>query len=224
MIRLSPTAVLKHETCPYQYLLEEVLRIRPAHRAANLVFGTVLHRTVEDWLRAADGAAPDPVAVFDRDWAAARERRWGRVFGDSIAGVPDRHRACPDQGLRNRLADLPTAAGGRYRRHAAAGAQAGSPARPRLVYVGRTDLLTFTSDGELECLDSNPITPTDLGLAGRRRPAHRLPVVAGRPCRAMGITPVERLGLLELVKRKVPTRTGKGPKSSRRSRCPVTDR
>ena len=80
MIRLSPTAVLKYETCPYQYLLEEVLRIRPAHRAANLVFGTVLHRTVEDWLRGdLTGAAPDrrgPNAQGIRDFCGGFPLGW----------------------------------------------------------------------------------------------------------------------------------------------------
>ena len=165
MIRLSPTAVLKYETCPYQYLLEEVLRIRPAHRAANLVFGTVLHRTVEDWLRGElTGAAPDPIARFDRDWAVARDAG-GIEY--SATQSPECLTATGRALITGFATAWPT-----FQRLLAVDGQ-GTPLLelklevrlgPRLTFVGRTDLLTFNRDGELECLDlKTPSTPTDPG-------------------------------------------------------------
>lgn len=50
-MRLSPTAVLQYEACPYQYYLNHVLGLRPRHKAANLVFGGVVHQVIETWLR-----------------------------------------------------------------------------------------------------------------------------------------------------------------------------
>lgn len=213
MIRLSPTAVLKYETCPYQYLLEEVLRIRPAHRAANLVFGTVLHRTVEDWLRGdLTGAAPDPVAVFDRDWAAARNA--GGVEY-SATQSPESLTATGRALIKGFATAWPT-----FQRLLAVGTD-GTPLLelklevqlgPRLVYVGRTDLLTFNRDGELECLDlKTPSTPTDLGWLANADQLTGYQLLLDAHAERWGLPPVERLGLLELVKRKVPTRTGKGP-------------
>ena len=72
-MRLSPTSVLKYETCPQQYYLEEVLRIRPVHTAANLVFGRVVHRVVEQALRQMFAGQPfDAGAQFATDWHTAR--------------------------------------------------------------------------------------------------------------------------------------------------------
>lgn len=220
MIRLSPTAVLKYETCPYQYLLEEVLRIRPAHRAAPLVFGSVMHRTVEDWLRGElTGAVPDPVAGFDRHWAAAREAggieyaatqspesltATGRALITGFATawpIFQRLLAVDDQGAPLLELKLEVQLG------------------PRLVFVGRIDLLTFTADGELECLDlKTPSTPTDPDWLVSADPLTGYQLLLDAHAERWALPLVEHLGLLELIKRKVPTKTGKGPEV----RAPIT--
>ena len=220
MIRLSPTAVLKYETCPYQYLLEEVLRIRPTHRAANLVFGSVMHRTVEDWLRGElTGAVPDPIACFDREWATARDAGGIEYAAtQSPASLTATGRAL----ITGFATAWPT-----FQRLLAVDEQ-GAPLLelkldvqlgPRLVFVGRIDLLTFTSDGELECLDlKTPSTPTnpDWLLNADQLTGYQLLLDAYTE--RLGLPPIKRLGLLELIKRKVPTQTGKGPEV----RAPIT--
>ncbi len=220
MIRLSPTAVLKYECCPYQYLLEAVLRIRPAHRAANLVFGTVLHRTVEDWLRGElTGAAPDPIALFDRDWAVARDAG-GIEY--SATQSPESLTATGRALITGFATAWPT-----FQRLLAVDGQ-GTPLLevklevrlgPQLTFVGRTDLLTFNRDGELECLDlKTPSTPTDPDWLVSADQLTGYQLLLDAHAERLGLPPVERLGLLELVKRKVPTRTGKGPEV----RAPIT--
>ncbi|HMR03905.1 MAG TPA: PD-(D/E)XK nuclease family protein, partial [Candidatus Competibacter phosphatis] len=231
MIRLSPTAVLKYENCPYQYLLEEVLRIRPVHKAANLVVGKVLHRTVEDWLRGElTGAAPDPVASFDREWTAAR----------NAGGVEYAATQSPESltATGRALASGFASAWPTFQRLLAVDGQ-GAPLLelklevqlgPRLVYVGRSDLLTFTSEGELECLDlKTPSTPTDPEWLVRADQITGYQLLLDAHAERLGLPPVERLGLLELVKRKMPTKTGKGPEVlapitvPRRSATEMTD-
>ena len=212
MIRLSPTAVLKYENCPQQYFLEEVLRIRPAHRAANLVFGRVVHRTVENWLRSElTGTAPDPVTVFDRDWAAAR----------NAGGVEYSATQSPESLTATGRALITgfATAWPAFQRLLAVDSQGPLlelklevQMGPRLVYVGRTDLLTFNLEGELECLDlKTPSTPTNPDWLVNADQLTGYQLLLDAHGERLGLPPVEHLGLLELVKRKVPTKTGKGP-------------
>ena len=64
----------------------------------------------------------------------------------------------------------------------------------------------------MECLDlKTPSTPTDLGWLANADQLTGYQLLLDAHAERWGLPPVERLGLLELVKRKVPTRTGKGP-------------
>ena len=130
-----------------------------AHRAANrLRHGAAPHRRrlVAGELT---GAAPDPVAVFDRDWAAARN-----AGGVEYAATqsPESLTATGRALITGFATAWPT-----FQRLLAVGTD-GTPLLelklevqlgPRLVYVGRSDLLTFNRDGELECLDLKTPAP-----------------------------------------------------------------
>ena len=213
MLRLSPTAVLKYECCPYQYYLEEIRGIRPFHKAANLVFGTVIHRTVEEWLRGGlTGVAPDPVLHFDRLWQAARNAG-GIAY--SATQSPESLTAT-GQSLATGFAQ----AWPGFQRLLAVDAQ-GTPLleqklavmlEAEVLFVGKTDLLTLNAAGALECLDlKTPSAPTDPEWLATADQLIGYQVLLDAHAERLGLPPVERLGLLELVKRKVPTKTGKGP-------------
>ncbi len=211
-MRLSATSVLKYETCPQQYYLEEVLRIRSAHQAANLVFGGVMHGVVEAWLRGwLQGQILDPVARFDRDWQTAREAgeieyastqspeslaETGRALAvrfaaawpgfDRLPALDERGEPLIERKLEARLG-------------------------PDLVYVGKPDLVAVDADGRLACLDlKTPSAPTDPDWLESADQLTGYQWLLDAHADRLGIPPVERLGLLELVKRKV-TPKGKGP-------------
>ncbi len=214
MIRLSPTAVLKYENCPYQYYLEEVRRIRPIHKAANLAFGIVIHRTLEAWLR--DnllGASTDPLLRFEQHWEAVRNA--GGVEY-SATQSPESLTATGRALVAGFAAAWPTF--GRLLAVSADGiplleCKLEVPIASQVLYVGKTDLLAFNADdGGLECLDmKTPSTPTDPDWLIQADQMIGYQILLDENAERLGLPPVERLGLLELVKRKVPTRTGKGP-------------
>ena len=212
-MRLSPTAVLKYETCPQQYYLDEVVRVRPMHKAANLVFGGVVHQVIETWLRGwLCGPAPDAGALFDTAWQTARDAggidysttqspegltATGRALATGFAA------AWPGFGL------LPALDG------------AGEPVlerklelqiTPGLVFVGKPDLVVLDADGALSCLDlKTPSSPTDPAWLTGADQLTGYQLLLDAHAERLALPPVARLGLVELVKRKVATKTGKGP-------------
>ena len=85
------------------------------------------------------------------------------------------------------------------------------PLAPGLVYVGKPDLVAFGPEGSLECLDfktPSTLTDPDWLVVADQLTGYQLLLDAHAD--RLGLPPVERLGLLELVKRKV-TPKGKGP-------------
>ena len=162
-MRLSPTSVLKYETCPQQYYLEEVLRIRPVHTAANLVFGRVVHRVVEQALRQMFAGQPfDAGAQFATDWHTARAQG-GIAY--SATQSPESLTATGEALVTQFMTRWPTLGG--------------FPALDRknqpllemklevsvtagLTYVGRFDLVAQQATGVLAALDvKTPSSATD---------------------------------------------------------------
>jgi len=211
-MRLSPTAVLKYETCPHQYFLEEVLRIRPVHKAANLVFGGVVHRVVEETFRHTLLGQPfDAVVLFQQSWQAARE---AGGIGYSATQSPES------------LTETGAALVGQFAREwrewgwwPALDGQ-NQPLIERkfhveltagLVYVGKCDLLALNGDGILACLDlKTPSSATDPDWLATADQLTGYQLLLDAHAGALEIPPIQRLGLIELIKRKV-TKTGKGP-------------
>ena len=211
-MRLSPTAVLKYETCPRQYYFAEGLRIRSVHPAANLVFGRVVHQAIEAWLRGwLNGRVPDVGARFDRDWTSARAAggidyaatqspeslaATGRALVEQFAAAWPGFGLWPaldgdGEPLLERQLEIPLGSG--------------------LTYVGRFDLAVVDAGGALVCLDvktsSGLIDPDWLAGAD---PLTGYQLLLDAHAERLGLPPVGRLGLLELIKRKV-TPKGKGP-------------
>lgn len=212
MIRLSPTSVLKYEACPQQYFLEEVLRVKPLHKPANLVFGGVVHAVVEAWLRSwLHGQRLDAGALFDERWRAA-----GAAGGISYSSTQSPE-SLAETG-RALMAAWP-AAWSSWDRQVVDDGQ-GQPLIERklevqvadqVTWVGKPDVITRDAQGRLECLDvKTPSTPTDPGWLVVADQLTGYQVLLDAHASRLGVAPVARLGLIELVKRKV-TSKGKGP-------------
>src|SRR5881396_1528978 len=61
---LSHSRINRYLTCPEQYRLYYVEKLRPRIESAGLVFGVVVHAAIADLFRTSE----DPVGHFERDW------------------------------------------------------------------------------------------------------------------------------------------------------------
>ena len=65
----SFTRIQKYLTCPEQYRLYYVERLRARQESASLVFGATVHLALAELFR----RGLDPVETFDKEWQAIRE-------------------------------------------------------------------------------------------------------------------------------------------------------
>jgi len=61
---LSHSRIQKYLTCPEQYRLHYLERLRPRHESANLVFGATVHLALAEFFR----SGKDPSGVFAEEW------------------------------------------------------------------------------------------------------------------------------------------------------------
>ena len=66
---LSHSRISRYLTCPEQYRLYYIERLRPRIDSASLVFGTVMHVAIADLFRTGE----DPVEHFRRDWQTLKD-------------------------------------------------------------------------------------------------------------------------------------------------------
>src|SRR5437867_6074343 len=66
---LSHSRINRYLTCPEQYRLYYVEKLRPRIESAGLVFGVVIHAAIADLFRTGE----DPVEHFERDWQKDRK-------------------------------------------------------------------------------------------------------------------------------------------------------
>ena len=66
---LSHSRINRYLTCPEQYRLYYVEKLRPRIESAGLVFGVVIHAAIADLFRTGE----DPVEHFERDWQNLKE-------------------------------------------------------------------------------------------------------------------------------------------------------
>src|SRR5205814_3992058 len=66
---LSHSRVNRYLTCPEQYRLYYVERLRPRIESAGLVFGALIHVAIADLFRTGE----DPVEHFKRDWQNVKD-------------------------------------------------------------------------------------------------------------------------------------------------------
>lgn len=86
---LSHSRIQKYLTCPEQYRLYYLERLRPKTESANLVFGALLHLALAEFFR----TQADPIPVFQREWGAVQavELRYsGRDTWESLGGKGER--------------------------------------------------------------------------------------------------------------------------------------
>jgi PD-(D/E)XK nuclease superfamily len=66
---LSHSRLQKYITCPEQYRLYYLERLRPKHEAAARVFGAVMHLALAEYFR----REQDPLATFAQEWGTCQK-------------------------------------------------------------------------------------------------------------------------------------------------------
>src|SRR5690349_11342023 len=66
---LSYSRINRYLTCPEQYRLYYVEKLRPKVEAAGLVFGALIHVALADLFR----SGVDPIDTFERTWESLKE-------------------------------------------------------------------------------------------------------------------------------------------------------
>jgi len=210
-MKLTPSAILKYLDCPRAYYHQYVERLRPQVQSSNLHFGTCVHTAITAWLT---GQTDDPAAVFTDCWWEITETipleygsQWtpeslaetGKILTRQFPAVWREAGIFPildEEGqpvLERRLEIRLT---------------------PDFVLSGQPDLIGMTLEGEVVVLDFKTASnPAPEGFARMSDQLAAYQVIVEAHAIALGIQCVDRLGFLELIKRKVPNgkKNGKGP-------------
>jgi len=212
-MRISPSASLKFDDCPYAYKLQYIDGYRSDVVSCNLVFGTVMHSTVEEYLivLTRTGIEPEMMTIFDEKWTDARSSQTieygANMDGDALKDIglelcnqfPEAWR---NTGLMVLIDDD------------------GKPLLESKLIVKKgaitlsmkLDALCMNSDGEIVVLDfKTPRSPStkSMAIASDQLTAYQIGVES--IAKKLGIHKVHKLGFMELIKNKVGTPRGRGP-------------
>jgi len=210
-MRISPSASLKFDDCPHAYKLQYVDGYRSEAASCNLVFGTVMHSTIEEYLieLTKSGKESDMMAIFDEKWTDARSSQTieygANMDGDAMKDIgielcnqfPEAWR---NSGLMVLIDDD------------------GKPLLELKLVVKKgaitlsmkLDALCMNSDGEIVVIDfKTPSSPStrSMAIASDQLTAYQIGVES--IAKKLGIHKVHKLGFMELIKNKVST-TGRG--------------
>ena len=128
---LSHSRINRYLTCPEQYRLYYVEKLRPRIESAGLVFGVVIHAAIADLFRSGD----DPVELFRRDWQNLKDVQLRYKKREVVRRFWGERREAARQISRRGSSQNP--AGVRHRAQVRAAGQSGRarrgprPARPR---------------------------------------------------------------------------------------------
>ena len=210
-MKLTPSAILKYLDCPRAYYHQYVERLRPQVQSSNLHFGQAIHSAIHAWLT---GVSDDPADYFARCWQETTEAvsldynsQWtpeslletGKALAGQFPVVWQEAGIFPildEEGqpvLERRFEVRLT---------------------PEFVLSGQPDLIGMTLEGEVVVLDFKTASnPAPEGFARMSDQLLAYQVIVEAHAVPLGISRVDRLGFLELIKRKVPNgkKNGKGP-------------
>ena len=212
-IRLRPSTVLKFDECPSQYYFSEVEKLRSKATSANLPFGTAVHEAMTGYILATVSGKPfDPVAVFESYWDHAIENEtleFSSIWDeDSMRQTGKRLvEQFPEIWDNSGLSPLIDSKGPVVERRFE------TTIRPGVVLTGQPDVVAVNSDAEVIALDlkttASEYDPIFL-LASEQLTAYQ--VLLDAHSDELGIEGVDRLGFVELLKKKIPkTSRGTGP-------------
>lgn len=213
-LSLSFSALNKYEICPRQYALHYVEGWRTDVTPANLVFGGLTHEPLAEFIIGhAKGCKVDPLALFQHKWD---EKMAAVEMEFSSTQSPESLRATGSELTRQFPA---------FWEQSGLTALIGPDGEPLVEkkltmqiapgvrFRGFLDVIAVTAEGEIAIIDlktSLTQAPESTLLIGEQLTDYQALVDANQE--RLGIEGVEKLGFIELLKRKVPkTNRGKGP-------------
>jgi len=210
-MKLRPSHINKYDDCPRAYYLQYVLGLKSIATSANLIFGTVVHSAITQWLTAlAKGQDFDLVAAFTHDWTVAREKTViaynSLVNGDDLAATGQALvSAFPQVWREAQLVPLITEDGPIIERTFEAHLGGG------LILTGTPDIVAMNLMGEVVVVDAKtPSNPSQAGFEDKAEQLTAYQILLEANRQSLRIDNVAGAGFMELVKRKV-TPKGKGP-------------
>jgi len=213
-MKLTPTGLLTYEDCPRKYWYTAIARVRTRQTAANLVFGEVIHTVIATALRQPRLPSPEEVTEwFDQYWEnaiASQEVEYSTT--QSPASLAATGRALATQWAETwphwELTPLVDEQGEPLIER-----RLRTALTPALTLSGTPDLIAMDGQGRIVIVDFK--TPaqacdTDFPAVADQLTAYQL--LVENHAEALGISRIDRLGFVELIKRKVPSNNrGKGP-------------
>lgn len=213
-IFLRPSQIVKGDECPYAMYLQYIAKIKPQVASANLVFGTIVHEAIAKYLAAMmAGVNFDPEKHFRFKWKEACETQainYNASFGPSDLEATGA-RLCalfPEAWGQSGLVPLVDDEGPVLERKFEV------EILPGVVLFGTPDVVAMDSNtGEIVVPDfKTPASPApeEFFLVADQLTAYQILVEAHKD--KLGIDQVDRLGYMELLKKKIPkTSRGTGP-------------
>ena len=205
---LRPSSILKYLDCGRSYYYQYIARFMPQVESANLGFGTAIHAAIYAWLT---GATDDIANAFTLIWRETTETvaldyntQWSpeALEATGKALVEQFVPAWQESGIMPLLDEegkpiLET--------------RLEAVLSPGVKLSGTLDLLGLTREAEVVVLDfktaSSPAPESFAKMSDQLGLYQILVDVNGE---SLGINQVDRLGFMELIKRKVPNGNGKG--------------
>lgn len=212
-MRVWTTDISNYENCPREYYYKRVQRIETETRSANLAFGVAVDEAISAFIRAdSHGQHCDPVAVFKAAWQTETENK---VIEYSTQWTPEEMEATgarlmemfPEVWKNSGYMPLLTEAGEPMVQY-----KIETEILKSVILVQKIDLVAMAPNGQVGPLDfKTPASPTELLYLEQSDQLTSYQIGCDHRRDVIGIDKTDFVGFWELIKRKMPKKTGKGP-------------
>lgn len=211
-IIIRPSAALKFDDCPrgYEYQYQEGWRNEVI--SSNLVFGTTIHKCIEEHLKAqVKGQNIDLVELFEDLWEQARSSQ--AIAYNATMDATDLNMT--GQELMSQFPEawektglMPLIDGDGIAVEKRIMVEYG-----KFILSLQPDIICMTPKGEVAVVDfKTPATASSIEFARESDQLTAYQIGANAIAQELGFEKVSKLGFMELIKKKVPkTSRGKGP-------------
>jgi len=212
-ITLYPTYIATFEDCPRQYRYKYIDKIKTDSTSANLIFGSTIHKVIESYIRAFELRLPyDIEEGFKQLWSEALTKeeiqynsRWDEesLNETGISLVKEFADKWPDLNLSPLIdGDEELLLERKLKTEIA----------PGIFLAAKLDIAAMDENAEVVIIDfKSPSNETDPDHTDLDAQITTQQIVTDGNKDMLGIDQVDKVGFLELVKRKIPKRSGKGP-------------
>lgn len=210
MMYIRPSHLICYDTCPRMYYYRYVAQIKPDVTSANLPFGTAVHEAATGYVLSLfeQGSNFDPVKVFEEKFQTALEREgmefsslWdvdsmmatGKVLADRFAKAWDSSGFIPLFDENGAVIER------RFQLQIS----------ESIILTGQPDIVFMNSDAQIGVLDvktASQAYPETFLYAAEQLTDYQILLEGHAESLGLGEEGIEKLGFMELIKKKVPAR------------------